>query len=303
MSGKQITIGWIGNYRRIDKRFDAAFHVCDLYGYNLKVAGFLKTFLHVPNNKMPAFYRSIDLLLVTSLIEAHPLVVYEALACETPVAMMRVGDCQAENLPGIYYYKHLNPEIISQAVETVYKKRKAMGSEGRQEILRRWQWKHWIPRYTEMFKAVTGKNDDIKLAIIIDKPGWAWDIMCHIIQRELSKTGLYKTIDIYYHKGVDKTAGNHINNFNHEGYDVILNHYWQSYNHRNRSAFPHGKTIPCANGDAYKSKQWGKLFTEIATSAPAIASVSSVIVGDLKRRFKKSIYHCSRGVDTDQFKP
>lgn len=303
MSKKQIVVGWVGNYRRIGKRFDVAFHVCDKYGYKLRVAGFHKTMLHTPFGKMPAFYRSIDVLLVTSIIEAHPLVVYEALACEVPVIMLRVGDCIAENLPGIHYYKALAPEIISQAIEIAYKNRKTLGQEGRREIVRRWQWKHWIPQYTKMFQVVTKKNKDMRVAIVIDKPGWAWDAMCQIIRRELLETGLYKTVDIYYHKGVDKKKGPYINNLQHGNYDVILNHYWHAYNHRNYRAFPHSKTIPCANGEAYKEKQWKKLFAEIVDSAPAIASVSSVIVRDLRHKFKRPIYHCSRGVDIDQFKP
>ena len=156
-----------------------------------------------------------------------------------------------------------------------------------------------LPDFME--DAVTGE-----VAKIIDKGAAYADeeqLLCNIIKKELLKTGIYGKIDIYYHKGVDKKMVPHINCFNPDNYDVILNHYWHSYNHRNHSPFPHHKTIPCANGAAYKSKQWGKLFDEIVETAPAITSVSRVIIDDLNIRFNVPICHCSRGVDTDQFKP
>lgn len=310
----KINIGWVGNYRRIDKKFDVAFHVCDKYGYNLHVAGPPHTVLHRPHEKMPEFYRTKDLLLVTSQREAHPLAVYESLACEVPVVMKRVGDCYAENIPGICYYERVKHQddikSIRQCIKQTLKNRQIMGRAGRREMVKRWQWKHWIPTYTDMFQKVTGKKKRLKLAIVIDKPRWAWEIMAKIIKRELSKTGLYKRIDIVYGRTSDLTKQYHLNpwkeddgyTFRPKNYDILLNHHWQVYNHVNFKDFPHGKNIPCANGDAY-IKQYQRLFNKIAEKALALTSVSKVIAEDLEERFDKPVFHCSRGVDVEMFKP
>lgn len=302
-------MGWVGNYRRIEKRFDVAFHVCDMYGYKLRVAGFLNTMLHIPYKKMPDFYRGVDVLLVTSSIEAHPLIVYEALSCEVPVVMMPVGDCYDENIPGIHYYHHEKPGTIARCIETTYEKRVEMGQAGREEVIKRWQWKHWIPCYTEMFQDVAKKRRDISVAIIVDKSGWAWDVMSKIIRHELLKTGFYRVVDVFYIKGIRETDEKHIKalHFTELGssgeYDVILNHFWHIYNHRSYPNFPHHKNILCANGIAYQDNQWKELFKEAATVAPAITSVSKTIVKDLKEKFGNPIYHCSRGVNVDMFCP
>jgi glycosyltransferase involved in cell wall biosynthesis len=45
----------------------------------------------IPQSRLPAFYSSIDIHLVTSRIEGGPVTVLEAMACETPVVSTRVG--------------------------------------------------------------------------------------------------------------------------------------------------------------------------------------------------------------------
>ena len=306
----KVNIGWVGNYRRMSKHFDVALHVCNKYGYTLHVAGPPNTALHRPHEEMPEFYRSKDILLVTSQREAHPLAVYESLACGTPVIMKKVGDCRAEGIPGICYYKRLGQQddikSIHKCIRRTFKNRDVMGRAGREEIVRRWQWKHWIPKYTDMFQRVTEKKKGLKVAIIIDKPKWAWDIMAKIIQRELLKTGIYTAIDIIYTRTgalpkKTRTQSN-IRYFEHENYDAILNHCWTVYNHIENPDFPHEKNIPCANGDAY-FKEGRYLFKKIAEKAVAFTSVSKIIAKNLETLYDKPVYHCSRGVDVEMFKP
>ena len=298
----RLKIGWVGNYRRIPKRFDVALKYCSDFGHDLCVASFPKTVLHRPHNEMPEFYRTKDVLLSTSVKEAHPLAVYEALSCETPVAMLDVGDCSAEGITGICYYTYLDSEVINDCITEIMDDSVAYGRAGRQEILKRWQWKHWIPTYVKMFQDVSGLEKGIRLGIIVDKPDWAWDIMAKILVNELSKTGCFLLSDIVYTRGVEWDTGFNVKKFKHGKYDVLLNHCWQTYNHFDSPDFPHKKNIPCANGAAYLEKQWAKRFTKIANKAPALTTVSKVIAKDLQSRFS-SVYHCSRGVDTELFKP
>jgi len=301
-------IGWVGNYRRTEKRFDVALYVCKKYEYDLRIAGPTYTVFHHNHSNMPNFYKGIDLLLVTSTVEAHPLAVYESLACATPVVMSKIGDCESRDVKGItyfYYYSDVEKtaEAIKECVETTLLNQVELGKAGREHILQHWQWKHWIPEYVTMFQTVTGMKNGIRLAITVDKPEWAWDIMAKILTRELMKTGCFKTIDVVYTRGADWTKMLCIRTFDSSKYDVILNHCWQEYNHLKYKDFPHKKNIPCANGYAYLDEGWEKVFNSIVKYAPAITTVSNLIATDLQKRFNKTVFYCSRGVDVELFKP
>lgn len=299
-----LVIGWVGNYRRINKHFDVAQKYCNDYGHQLNVAGPPKTKLHQPHEQMPQFYRDADLILSTSSEEAHPLAVYESLACETPVAMLDVGDCSLEEVSGITYYNYLDSDTINECIETIMENRESLGKAGRRSILDKWQWKHWTPKYLDMFQTVAGKIKRIKLVITVDKPEWAWDLISRSLVKKLMATGHFKLIHIAYTRGVDWSTTLHIKKLDPGGYDVILNHCWQLYNHYNYGNFSHTKNIPCANGAAYCAEGWSDKFTDIASEAGAVTTVSKVIYHDLGKRLdKKRLYHCSRGVDIDKFKP
>ena len=96
-----VNVGWVGNYRRGGKNFGQAYRICQANDWNLLVAGGVDSGVFVKHEDMPDFYNTCDVLLVTSVWEAHPLVVYEALACGTPVVMGKyVGDCFRNNLTG-----------------------------------------------------------------------------------------------------------------------------------------------------------------------------------------------------------
>ncbi len=301
---EKLIIGWVGNYRRINKRFDVAQKYCNDYGHTLAVAGPPKTNLHYPHEEMPNFLKHCHVLLSTSIEEAHPLAVYESLSSGTPVAMLDVGDCSAEGLGGIRYYGYLDSETINDCILKIMDNREAYSKAGRESILERWTWKHWIPSYVEMFQKVTEKKQGIRLVITVDKPGWAWDIMAKTLQDRLMKTTLFLSVEIAYTRGVDWSQVLHTSNLKQKDYDALLNHTWQAYNHRTSDNFSHSKNIPCANGAAYRGKSWAKTFGKIANQAGAITTVSKVIYEDLEEKFPdKEIYHCSRGVDVDVFKP
>ncbi|MBA7679549.1 D-inositol-3-phosphate glycosyltransferase [subsurface metagenome] len=92
-SPKTFTVGWVGSTKRRSKRYKLAEEaVKTMPNVRLKVAGHISSNLFIPPNEMPAFYNSLDCLLVTSETESHPLVVYEAMASGVPVITTPVGD-------------------------------------------------------------------------------------------------------------------------------------------------------------------------------------------------------------------
>lgn len=293
-----VIVGWVGNYMRQSKNFDVALDVCQRYGYRMKVAGPNNTALFISHDDMPDFYRSIDLLLVTSSAEAHPLVVYESLACGTPVFMQRgVGDCYSEQLRGVVYYDRIDPEVIHDWIEWALDILDELGRAGRRHIEESWKWSDWIPSYNEMFWRSTSKKENMRVLITVDTPGWAWDFMAKELSEAMLKTELYDEIDIAY------TTKTEPKDIDYPKYDALLNHTWSYYNHISYLLFPNEKNIPCANGPAY-CNDWADIFNQVAPKAVSLTSVSKTIASDLKRRFRgRPVYHCSRGVDIEKFKP
>jgi glycosyltransferase involved in cell wall biosynthesis len=69
-----LGLGWDDEVRQFRQR-----------GISANYTGF------IPQSRLPAFYSSIDIHLVTSRVEGGPVTVLEAMACETPVVSTRVG--------------------------------------------------------------------------------------------------------------------------------------------------------------------------------------------------------------------
>jgi hypothetical protein len=291
-----LVVGWVGNYMRPSKNFDIAYKLCMTHGYELRIAGPNNTFLYIPHEEMPTFYKALDLLLITSSQEAHPLVAYEALACGKPVFIQKnVGDCFAEKMRGVVYYEYADPEVIHDWIEWANDILPQLGRAGRRHIEEDWKWSDLRPKYDEMFIETTHKKQNIKVLITVDTPGWAWDFMAKELRDELLRAELYDAVDIIY---TTKTAPEELD---HGAYDVILNHTWSYYNSIVNSHFPDEKNIACANGPAY-GLEMAQIFDYVAPRAAALTSVSRVIARDL-RRFRRPVYHCSRGVNIDVFKP
>ncbi len=92
-----FTVGWAGSHERILKRLNLAREIAEKGGFNLDVAGFKQ----YPHSAMPGFYQRQDAFLVTSEKEAHPLVVYEAMATGLPVVTTNVGDVDRYIINGV----------------------------------------------------------------------------------------------------------------------------------------------------------------------------------------------------------
>ena len=152
----EFTIGWVGRPDIPLKRYDLAEKVAGIVGCKLKIASFEQ---RIPHELMPGFYNSIDVLLVTSETEAHPLPVYEALSCGVPVVTTDVGDVRevitdGENgyilpvdSPAEKFAKCIN-ELKDDNV------RKDFGRRARERIVHDWSWEVKINTYKEFLRGV-----------------------------------------------------------------------------------------------------------------------------------------------------
>lgn len=154
-----FTVGWVGSTTRQSKRYKLAKEAVEtMPNVTLKLAGHVshkKLFIHP--DKMPAFYHSLDCLLVTSETESHPLVVYEAMASGVPVITTPVGNIrefikQREN--GLLIPRNCNVDHIRDAINTLRNDpalARRLSVNARETVEQRLNWPLITRQYTEFF--------------------------------------------------------------------------------------------------------------------------------------------------------
>ncbi len=156
----RFTVGWAGRTERALKRFHLAKQICHRVDVDLKVAGFIGDKDHYDHSSMPLFYNSVDVFLVTSEAEAHPLVVYEAMSCGIPIVSTDVGDVK-ENIKGCGFILE-ESDLVRRGVKALSKLksnkdlRLKMGAAARKNILKNWMWPKITPQYTVLKKYMPG---------------------------------------------------------------------------------------------------------------------------------------------------
>lgn len=115
----------------------------------------------VDNRKLPALLSSADAVVVPSLVEATSLSALEAMACERPMAVSRVG-----GLPEIIdescgtLFESGNPADLAEKIVALLRKpadvRAAMGREGRSRVAGKWSIDSLVEKhlgyYTDLVK-------------------------------------------------------------------------------------------------------------------------------------------------------
>lgn len=106
---------------------------------------------YINDDDLPAFYRSLDYLLVPSLQEGGPMSVVEALACGTPVIAPPVG--WVSDYPHIEYRTGDADDLRRVLTEVVATKERLRASvAGR-------SWDVWAQKHDEVFRALVRKFD------------------------------------------------------------------------------------------------------------------------------------------------
>lgn len=114
LNKKVILFG--GDPSRDDKRFYLARQAIEMVRKDLSVQ--LLTASNVSQSEMPAYYQAADVLLLTSKHEGSPNMVKEALACNTPVVSVDVGDVRERihHIPGCMVCENDLPSTIANAL-------------------------------------------------------------------------------------------------------------------------------------------------------------------------------------------
>ena len=296
-----LKVGWIGNYRRAGKRFDIAFRVCKEFGHELSIAGGPDTSLYLPRSEMASWIRKQDVILSTSVFEAHPLIMYESLACGVPFVIERhVGDGFINNVRGVAYYQDFNIKSINDALNYIEENHSHMSLEAVKEIHENWLWSKIKPQYDYMFTKFSGK-DNPHVTFLIDSPGWAWDHMMKEI-----KEYVWENTDIIYMAEKD---WDWINSKPFEETDIVIN--LQLHDRRLAIIDDDGKDEPCIpiekhilsiNGPAFVNQKHSGRFAYHVRNCSAITTVSKDIARYLNF-LEKPLYYATRGVDIKKFHP
>jgi len=293
MLNHRVKIGWAGDYRRRGKQFDLAYLVARELDAELVAAGPHNSRIYVEHSEMPEFYRSVDCLLVTSAFEAHPLVVYEALACGTPVLMeRRVGDCYVNNVRGVFYYNGFDVDNICESVKYVVENRDALSREAVKCIRDEWTWDKVAPQYHEMVEAITDVENP-SILWLADVRDWAWGFMGEDVKRYV-----FRDMDIVYTsemspQDLDMEVAVH---------DVVFNHPWKLVNHVNVPSLTGVVNLLCVANPAFIHPENASMFYKALVSASALTTVSKPIV-DVLRFMGKPVFYATRGVNVELFHP
>ena len=157
---KDFVVGWVGSTKRGIKRYPLAVEIADKGGFKLRVAAFKQ----YPHDKMPRVYRGMDVLLVTSVTEAHPLIVYEAMACGLSVVATDVGDISQYITSGKNGFILPVNASITQFIEVINRLKKdaklrtRIGENARQTVVKRLSWNKIAKQYTPLMKLMEVKK-------------------------------------------------------------------------------------------------------------------------------------------------
>ncbi|NNE10157.1 MAG: glycosyltransferase family 4 protein [Gemmatimonadetes bacterium] len=117
----------------------------------------------VENHKLPGILSSADAVVIPSLMEATSLSALEAMSCERPMAVSRVG-----GLPEIIdescgtLFESANPKDLAEKISALLarpeEERAAMGREGRKRVAGKWSVKALVDQHLAYYEELIGKG-------------------------------------------------------------------------------------------------------------------------------------------------
>jgi len=260
-----VNIGWVGNYRRGGKNYGQAIRICHRHSdWNLLTAGGTDSGVHVPHERMYEFYHDCDVVLLTSVWEAHPLVAYESVASGVPVVMGKyVGDCFRNNLRGVVYVDDVDDDAsFEKAIRLALEYREQLVEDGLRDIEANWVWNKVAPYYYNFFQKHTGKEHP-HVTFLTNERDWSWGYMADEIQRYV-----YPELEIY---ALNEHTPQQLAEETWEHTDIVLNHPWQIMSQLDlvKNIPPH-KHVLCVNGPAFLNPSYSQMWLENLASCSAV---------------------------------
>jgi glycosyltransferase involved in cell wall biosynthesis len=121
-----------------------------------------RVFLVGYREDMPRVLAALDLLVMSSLVEAFPNVVAEAMACAVPCVVTEVGDAPEVVSETGLVIPIKDPGALAAAVNTHFSRgrdeRIALGKAARDHIVRRYSMQAFVETYQEMYRDLAGIN-------------------------------------------------------------------------------------------------------------------------------------------------
>ncbi len=117
---------------RPEKRYDLAAEA--VHTISAEIPCQMIVAANIPHSLMPTYLNAVDLVVLTSVHEGSPNIVKEALACNTPIVSVNVGDV-AERLNGLDGCEIADASVVELAnsIRSVLKRKRPF--EGRQSIM------------------------------------------------------------------------------------------------------------------------------------------------------------------------
>lgn len=182
---KELVVGWAGGAHKKIKRT----YLLDQLDFPVTIKSDWKEqrINNVTNLEgMKPFYKSIDVLVITSLSECMPRVALEAMACGIPVISTDVGGMRM--LIDKEFIVPVNPESscvdeINARLQLLYKYpvlRQAVAKRNRAWIEKYWSWTNNAPLWDDVFSSIIeGKvNKAVKMADkFLNNFDYCWDLL------------------------------------------------------------------------------------------------------------------------------
>lgn len=153
---EKFVVGWVGNDRphRIPiKRINILRDVCYKIGVNLVEHNWGHN--NIPHNKMPEYYKNIDLFCHTSITEGSSNPILEACSCGIPVLATPVGNAPELVESGLELLSMDLSDLASKIKEMQNigaEKRQKIGEKLRQRMVDEFDWDIIAEKYRTMFE-------------------------------------------------------------------------------------------------------------------------------------------------------
>lgn len=160
-----FTIGFAGNSKHpSEKGVDLLIKAANIAQVKYKVAD--RNVTWIPHDKMPSFYKDIDVYCCMSKMEGMPNTVLEAASCGKPVISTRVGGVPEVITHGKHgFLIDRSAEVLAESILCLKNDKDLynhMSTETRKNIVENWDWEIMIKKYEVFFDfALFGKVENV----------------------------------------------------------------------------------------------------------------------------------------------